>query len=252
MSAILLNYPKRPQQLSDDLESFVHLINWLTLRFHIPCQRIEELSGHLYLTYEISTPSEDGYDIGSITKLKNMRKGDPGFLLGVVQSQILQQLVEDLAEMCKEHYSSLDLEKDLKPFACKERIPEVRSAPNIDRPSLPRFFDPKPTPPPHHRIHNPRKPLLDNHDRILELFVNALSVPNDVWKGESEDRLEDQFARLSRKALGTLTQSGSATKQRSGAMGVNESTEPTNKRIKHASREMLKSVPEGTDVATGS
>ncbi len=54
MSALLLKYPKKPHQLSADLESFVHLINWLTIRYYVDWENPSELSGHVSTVYELA------------------------------------------------------------------------------------------------------------------------------------------------------------------------------------------------------
>lgn len=210
MSALLLNYPKKPHQLSDDLESFVHVISWLTLRYHIRCINPELLSTRLYSMYEFAKRSADGYDFGSSDKFINMLSGYPGFYLPDVRPRALRRLIKDLAKMCKEHYTSLDPEKDLQPYACDGLDPlaarKVNSGiashtflPDQVKSSRPSMLSlrrhPQSTPKEYPSIITKKKgeALLVNHDRILETFQEAFRLDIAKWTG---DKLADQFAKL--------------------------------------------------------
>ncbi len=115
MSSLLLNFPKKPHQLSDDLESFVHILIWLTIRFQTHWPGTVEL-WCVVLAYEDATRTSDGFDVGSSAKLDNMRRGEPGFNLEHIHVPPLAKLIENLVQMCKQHHASLDWEKDLKPY----------------------------------------------------------------------------------------------------------------------------------------
>ena len=80
MSALLLKNPGKPHHVSDDIESFVHVINWLTFRFHI------EWGSRGFTGFPASLQhfaeymrNEKGVDMGGGAKLVNIRHGQPGF-----------------------------------------------------------------------------------------------------------------------------------------------------------------------------
>ncbi|KAJ3477492.1 hypothetical protein NLI96_g10425 [Meripilus lineatus] len=112
MSALLLQNPGKPHQVSDDIESFVHVINWLAFRFHIDwgSRGFTGFPASLQHFAEYMR-NEKGVDMGGGAKLVNIRHGQPGFDPSFVTEPALGTLVESLADLCKEHYSSPDAAK---------------------------------------------------------------------------------------------------------------------------------------------
>ncbi|KAI0634524.1 hypothetical protein C8Q77DRAFT_1073085 [Trametes polyzona] len=100
----------KPYELSDDLESFVHVLHWCTLRY-LP----HDLSGLEHATTLTKTFSEY-FDNAPHTahgnlKFANMRSGA---LLAAPKSSVaipLTGLFDDLSRMCKEHYDTIDFAK---------------------------------------------------------------------------------------------------------------------------------------------
>lgn len=83
MSARLLMDPKKPYELADDLESFVHVVDWLALKYHRPHNMLHnQLATHIFGMY-------DDYDIddsdqthkGGQQKLSVFQKNKPQFLV---------------------------------------------------------------------------------------------------------------------------------------------------------------------------
>ncbi len=118
MSGLLLNYPTKPHTLANNLESFVHLINWLTIRYHKKWPVPSQLRTHILSVYE-QVARQDGYDLGSDSKLDNMQRGYQGYSTKGLP-QALSDLVMGLAAMCKEHLSSIDYEADVYPYAVQD------------------------------------------------------------------------------------------------------------------------------------
>ncbi|KAH9933081.1 hypothetical protein B0H21DRAFT_835803 [Amylocystis lapponica] len=80
MSALLLWYPGKSSELSDDLEAFVHTMTWLSLKYHsIPENDRDGLEFHIYSTYEHRGISRHGDHIGSLEKLFLMQTGRQKF-----------------------------------------------------------------------------------------------------------------------------------------------------------------------------
>ncbi|KAL4243859.1 EKC/KEOPS complex subunit BUD32 [Abortiporus biennis] len=77
ISALLLKYPSKQHELSDDLESFIHVLHWFCLQFHVHNLRPSyQLSDTLSSVYFEARP-QAGYDKGGDTKLRNMQKEKP-------------------------------------------------------------------------------------------------------------------------------------------------------------------------------
>ena len=116
MSGTLLEYPKKPNELADDLESFVYVVSLALLRFHEhnlsftdPKGRRPELSMHIGTKYDAANAAEGGYVIGGKAKITGMRYGIPGFELTGRNSPQLSVLLSKLYDLGKSHYSKLNL-----------------------------------------------------------------------------------------------------------------------------------------------
>ena len=107
MSATLVEYPRKPNELADDIESFVYVITLAILRFHRTSLEDKTLSAHVSMTYHNALRTTDGHDIGSGFKLNNIRAGDPGFELPELDSS-LAILLHALWKLGQEHYATLD------------------------------------------------------------------------------------------------------------------------------------------------
>ncbi|CCM06472.1 uncharacterized protein FIBRA_08739 [Fibroporia radiculosa] len=200
MSALLLKDPHKRHEVSDDIESFVHLTNWLILRFHP-----HNLSGkshrqllldYVTLTYDKHI-SKDGADVGGDQKLIHMRNGEVGFY---PKAQVLEDLTRSLAEMCKDHYATLtsytqrlEGREDSKtptlivgkPQGPPRRLrPTLRSTDGLIEPEEPRQQPQAP------RQQPQGSPTLANHEAIFKIFTRTLEY------GSSGDKGTDQFEML--------------------------------------------------------
>lgn len=81
MSAASLEYPRKPNDLPDDVESFMYVVLLAILRFHPTSLSGNKLGVHVGMVYNISHKTSDDYCVGSGQKLRNMCTGDPGFTL---------------------------------------------------------------------------------------------------------------------------------------------------------------------------
>ncbi len=232
MSGLLVNYPTKPHTLADDLESFVHLINWLTIRYHKECKTLQDLQDLKILVsqvYEQVARTPDGYDVGSKRKLRNMQKGEIGYdSEGLPRA--LSDLVTGLAEMCKEHLSSIDYEANVYPYAVQ--VQETTVPPIIERPvkAIPKrlresFLEGEGVQP----LSQPRtkpeaiklkgKAVMNNHDTIYLLLCQALRTSDESWGG-SNVKLDDQFAKLGSISLDCLTLAGGSSASTASSSNV--------------------------------
>ncbi|EED83758.1 predicted protein [Postia placenta Mad-698-R] len=104
-SAMLLQYPMKLRQVSDDLESFVHVLHWTILMWykHSLSGLPSELRSLVSRTYDEFETFVD-YDTGGIHKYNNMLLGALPF--AKLSSEPLKSLTDKLAEICKEHYNA--------------------------------------------------------------------------------------------------------------------------------------------------
>ncbi|KAJ3481126.1 hypothetical protein NLI96_g7879 [Meripilus lineatus] len=171
MSAMLLKNPAKPHHVSDDIESFIHVINWLTFRFHIDWTD-EKFAGFPNALQHFIDHHRDekGVDVGGGAKFTNLTSGSPGFVVDLVKSPALRTLVGLLVDMCKEHYSSPDAAKWLYKDSEEVEDGEVFSAglfpEEEDSAILPI------------RVRAATgKPLLNNHNHLLRSLRSALKLP---------------------------------------------------------------------------
>ncbi|TFY58446.1 hypothetical protein EVG20_g8145 [Dentipellis fragilis] len=125
MSAILLKYPRKPHELSDDLESFVHVLTVMALRFSVhslSSWTIEEVwQGSMYEEAQKHSPGLEefinmvynsecmvnGYAVGGSNKMFGLRLGNPN-VEWVDSDSPLISLIARLYNMFSQRYSALD------------------------------------------------------------------------------------------------------------------------------------------------
>ncbi|KAH8096873.1 hypothetical protein BXZ70DRAFT_1065939 [Cristinia sonorae] len=198
MSGLLMTYPRKPFELSDDLESFVHVFLWLALRFHTHdlFGRPGELLAIVKHYFEISYPEEDGIVCGSSEKFKKMRAGIAP--IDLKQPSKLGDIIKQLMEVCKNHYQSLDLEK-LAQYGRKDILPaEPHSNRQPVQYSSRRLTLPAPTivpdaiPVPGSSVPTVVRPDLKQHISLISILLSALR--QDDWV--DNDKVPDQLAGL--------------------------------------------------------
>jgi len=249
LSAALLRFPLKGNELSDDLESFLHVLSVFALRYHHHGKDAKDTAIALEM-YDKATYS-NGVWTGSSIKFERMEEGKLPFKLRDTTSP-LWTLLTSWATLCREHYASLDiplLEATCVPEGVREPAPPVSvprhraplkrlmpkakagstsatstSAPRNTAASLTQ--PPRPAPP----TSAPAAPAVVRATRLsvgsakkatsplvthdtFSLAIDEAMDPSRVWP--SEDKLHDQFASL--KSLysraGSIQGSGSSSKR---------------------------------------
>ena len=194
----MLNFPLKPYELSDDIESFIHVLILFALRFHRHNLSPDAIKGVLeeYDRCEV----HNGYWTGSFLKLTLIRGGMLSFAL--VNNDAFKELLSTLSHICQQHYASLD-EAELQRYAVAGHEPEVpaqvanTTPPEDDLDSLEsEFADTAPsstTPDPFLPPSKPNAhPHLKTHDKFAREMLRCLRLPN--WT--PNDKGEDQFAAI--------------------------------------------------------
>lgn len=211
MSGALLQYPKKPNELSDDLESFIHIICWNTFRFHMhSLSRVDmdnkeiasdnkalrkansmntRLAGKVYNYFHAEFTDED-QSVGGDGKISFLTAGTSP-VEPLSTNSPLASLISGLFVLCKEHYASVRAE--LKTFAPVRGLPHTRrtkkSAYNpldgLAKGKMPVLVAPT----------GPAVAQRDlkSHDHMLEELNLVLS---DDVEWEADDKTPDQFVGL--------------------------------------------------------
>ncbi|KAI0793313.1 hypothetical protein C8Q75DRAFT_555605 [Abortiporus biennis] len=111
-SAPLLKFPTKQHDLPDDLESFIHVLHWFSLRFHTynmtgdPGLLAQKVSSVYFNSRRI-----EGYDLGGDEKFELMRNGGVCFTFDKKNvAPGLIKLVKRLTKLCKKHYTTFDFD----------------------------------------------------------------------------------------------------------------------------------------------
>ena len=121
MSAALLKYPLKPNEISDDIESFFHLLVLYSLRFHRHDLEVDEVRGILEGEYDSATYSH-GYWTGGGAKWRRLVNG----VLPCIpeDAPVFAKLLKRLFRVCQQHYASLAQDQKLAQYA----LPRDRSS----------------------------------------------------------------------------------------------------------------------------
>ncbi|KAI0701148.1 hypothetical protein C8T65DRAFT_811512 [Cerioporus squamosus] len=111
-SALSLQYPMKPQRLSDDLESFIHAFRYLVLKYHTTTTTT--LKDLVTSTFE-SASVTCGVKVGGETKLAQLRSAVPPF--EVRNNPVLQAVLNDFHAGCYQSYRQLHFNKMEKLYA---------------------------------------------------------------------------------------------------------------------------------------
>ncbi|KAJ3491198.1 hypothetical protein NLI96_g874 [Meripilus lineatus] len=232
MSALLLKFPDKPHQLSDDIESFVHVINWLILRFHVNWTTKSHLQGalHPYTEHE-RTPKAD---VGGEMKFKELLSGLSPFHAVYNNSPALRSLTQSLAMMCKAHYLSPAVSEILNPKPAEEPSPpSIPDSPDSMAPDefddVPREEEPPFLPPP---AATAMEPVMNEHKSIVYILLRVYDKLRKTGSNAAGDgKLSDQLLRLSEFELGRAASAsdagilqGSSSIETSNLSGVSTST----------------------------
>ncbi|PIL34283.1 hypothetical protein GSI_03058 [Ganoderma sinense ZZ0214-1] len=105
-SAVLGRYPRKPYEVSDDIESFIHVYHYSVLRFH-RTNMTESLKDEVSIIYEQAViRSEDGAHMGSNSKFNNMYMAKS--FITVKGNSTLQTILGRLAQLYSQHYATID------------------------------------------------------------------------------------------------------------------------------------------------
>ncbi|PIL31115.1 hypothetical protein GSI_05811 [Ganoderma sinense ZZ0214-1] len=102
-------YPGRQHDLADDLESFMHVLNYCALK-HLPGAASTEAES-AYLTqclYDAVVPTDSPHPKGSPLKLEKVKNGMP-FVNSLPAQHPLAGLLAELSQLCKQHYERVVL-----------------------------------------------------------------------------------------------------------------------------------------------
>ncbi|KAH9841800.1 uncharacterized protein C8Q71DRAFT_829062 [Rhodofomes roseus] len=200
ISAVLLVYPTRfVQGVSHDLESFIHVLHWMCLKFHnTDYSRIPlRLRRHVAILYNERDGQVQGQFTGGFEKMKHMQDGRVPFALegGSAKGKCvgLHMLLGKLAALYKEHYAWLkpQFPSSNPPTSPKRSVLRV----SVVRGQLPPARDSAPEPPDSEEattVEKPAKPVLQSHKQIIAVFGKVLAMAEDGWI--LDKKTEDKFA----------------------------------------------------------
>lgn len=221
MSALSLQFPRKPNSLSDDLESFIYVFTWCALRFHAHDQSGDQLWRLVGNFFHESWLCKGGIEGGGAHKRVAAKSGDPGFTLSREHvSADLIAVLDGLYALLKEHYSSLDFAEYEKYSAPRSHPPTLPVPPqpsvNQDQPrrrhrfktDIPVFGPsgvqargpPGTFPPVVPTATLPPRGTLNSHQAMLELITPiASSIVHRSTNGDANmkpDKTKDQFEGL--------------------------------------------------------
>ncbi|KAI0672142.1 hypothetical protein C8Q78DRAFT_728942 [Trametes maxima] len=113
ISALRQCYPETPHRLADDLESFVHVLNWCTLKYlrHTGSgdeeMAVRQRCERFYRLYDQDAPN--GHDSARYLhhpKFTGILLGLPFVTVLPLEDNPLAELLQGLAILCKQHYES--------------------------------------------------------------------------------------------------------------------------------------------------
>ena len=112
MSAVLLVFPGHFQHaVWHDLESFIHVLHWMCLRFHMTnYSTARDLRNHVRMLYTDAYRGVDGVSYGGDIKLRTLLAGRIPFQLqngSVGRRKGLHPLLAALSKLYGEHYAWL-------------------------------------------------------------------------------------------------------------------------------------------------
>ncbi|GBE81228.1 hypothetical protein SCP_0309550 [Sparassis crispa] len=188
MSALLLKYPNKPNDVSDDLESFVHIVHWLALKYHRHNLSGRRLQRHVESTYDSCDLTLSGHYVGGDQKFQELKAGLVQFT--VSRNPALNELLLSLLDMCRKHYAAVDYDA-LNALGGGDTtdLPSELTVPD-DGP-LPDGFSDEPlleagviAPPSDGTL------LLADHTQILKIFNTVFIANRSKWVNE---KLPNQF-----------------------------------------------------------
>ncbi|KAI0690796.1 hypothetical protein BC835DRAFT_1417547 [Cytidiella melzeri] len=226
MSATSLKYPFKPSELADDLEGFIHVITYCGLQFHHHSltakgygvgpplsnagliQRNKSnsrLCQYVAALFDASWHCGGGIYAGGEQKMVYAEMGSPKFTFNNKRvSPILITLFDELYQLLKTHYSSLNFKEleqfsaDDDPSSAMEPLPTGRTSPSPKmrkRDRNPRVSSAENTQTTAKSSLVPSRPALSTHDEIIRAFEKALDA-FEALESQLRDKTQDQFLGL--------------------------------------------------------
>ena len=230
LSSLTLQYPRKPPEVADDLESFIWVILMMAYRFHkhsfsLPLGDIEptrknlidinsqnkELADQIHLVFYQQQRCGNGSYIGGANKLNFINTGVPPIRLKNKNS-VLARFLRKAFELLHKHYSAVDfqalepyyvepLENNDKPRPFNpEKRKVVRPKDKFDLSDLESDGDEETPPPvkPERAVESKR--VLDDHKSLLRLLDDMIggeaAEGDDVSADDLDDYVFDQFLGL--------------------------------------------------------
>ncbi|KAH9936639.1 uncharacterized protein B0H18DRAFT_950850 [Fomitopsis serialis] len=202
ISAVLLAFPGHfAHAVWHDLESFIHVLHWMCLRFHVTnfSRNTKMLHKHVSAVYDASFPSPDGTSVGGEEKLMMMRAGTVPFeLVGGSADRStpgLHCLLTELAELYKSHYKWLKPRLPAShPYVASSVAPSVVSEeldPGLDLIPIPdKRLTTSRLQPEVQEI--PANSVLEDHKEMKMVFEDVLRPQGGPWT--YDDKTGDNFA----------------------------------------------------------
>ncbi|PIL36451.1 hypothetical protein GSI_00140 [Ganoderma sinense ZZ0214-1] len=186
-SAVLGRYPRKPYEVSDDIESFIHVYHYSVLRFH-RTNKTESLQDHISLIYERAVVrAEDGAHLGSTSKFDHMCMATS--FIKPEDNRSLQLVLNQLAKIYSQHYATIDeqeYKRKYSPSFDPTKAAAARPASNEDQDSDAKFmaaFD--------DRTDGPSMPsanrTLEGHGKLLTAFSAVVAWDRDLPKGPIDE-----------------------------------------------------------------
>ncbi|RDX51407.1 hypothetical protein OH76DRAFT_1555123 [Lentinus brumalis] len=123
-SALALAYPRKPQRVSDDLESFIHAFYYLVLKYH--STSLISLKEFVETTFENASLVR-GVKVGGQAKLTYFALKRPRFK--VRNNPVLQEVLEAIHKGCYESYQQIDFDQMEELYAIHE--PALETLPGV-------------------------------------------------------------------------------------------------------------------------
>ncbi|PSR72980.1 hypothetical protein PHLCEN_2v11165, partial [Hermanssonia centrifuga] len=205
MSGLVLNYPLKPCDIYDDLESFIHVISYCTLRYHHhnlsldlhdhDLRNANVLASHnpknLALARLVSNLFDavipiGNYCTGGQAKMAAMGAGNPPF---VVTNLELGRCLSELYRLCQGHYESIDpMDYNQKYIPIPKNKPVYKAKLRQSPYASTQTPAPAPIPPTSHKTLTQ-----DNftHAEMIRVLTSYIVKP---WS--PDDKIADQFRGL--------------------------------------------------------
>ncbi|KAH9936638.1 uncharacterized protein B0H18DRAFT_1206888 [Fomitopsis serialis] len=202
ISAVLLAFPGHfAHTVWHDIESFIHVLHWMCLRFHMTDYSTNKKQLHDYVSgvYDASYVSPDGTSVGGKAKLTMMQAGTVPFkLVGGSAGRStpgLHRLLADLAVLYGSHYKSLEpklptLHPDVAPSVAPSVVSEEVDS-ELDLIPIPAKGLTTSRLQPVVQA-TPAISVLEDHKEIKMAFENVLRPEEGPWT--ADQKIGDNFA----------------------------------------------------------